>query len=147
MFRSIRNGIPFTLSTSPCPPAWTRHGGIALLDVEAQELQKLITPTAGTARDRPVLLRRLAEDNVELEYANEAAGDRANASAARQDAIRFYAELRLDSAYNRGDEVLYYLGFEYERAGDLANARGEYAALGSKFPQSPYRQCLPPGKP
>ena len=46
-----------------------KQRGLALLVTELQQLESLVRSTGLTSHDRPMLLRRLAEDYVELEHA------------------------------------------------------------------------------
>jgi tetratricopeptide (TPR) repeat protein len=137
---------------------------LGLVVVEIQQLESLLQVTPATSADRPLLLRRLAEEYVELE---KAAGATAAASAgagiktphaarapvverARQEAIRHYTTLLLEysghpspafpssapPAYPQLDEVLYELAYEHERAGDGANARRAYFEVITRWPAS-----------
>jgi tetratricopeptide (TPR) repeat protein len=120
---------------------------VALLVVEIQQLESLLQATSAAAPDRPVLLRRLAEDYVELEKAG------ANASVvdrARKAAIRYYTALvdeyaghpsptfpsAVPAEYAQLDEATYYLAYEHERAGDDASARRAYLQLIQRWPAS-----------
>lgn len=122
----------------------------ALLVVEIQQLETLLRATGLQSSDRPLMLRRLAEDFHELESASSAGT--ATARKAREEAIRYYSLLVSDysgvpspdfpasppPAYPLLDEVDYYLAYEYERAGDAANARRRYYDLIVKMPGSKY---------
>ncbi len=94
-----------------------------------------------------------AADYAKGNKATNKAKDPAKASKARQDAasakkilaearknaIKYYSRLKTDYPDNpKLDEVLYYLAYEYEGAGDLANARKVYFELIEKAPKSPY---------
>jgi tetratricopeptide (TPR) repeat protein len=108
----------------------------ALLVTEIQGLEALLGATALEAPDRPQLLRRIAADYVELEHAGAPEAVRRKAS---QRAISTYRKLVDDGrADPRGDEVLYYLGLEYEHAGDAMNARRIFFEVIQKFPSSRY---------
>jgi tetratricopeptide (TPR) repeat protein len=152
---------------------------LALLITEIQQLESLLKATELRSKDRPMLLRRLAEDYVELENAafrekteaeirrdqfkktnpREAGRQQAIANsrartlaAARKAAINYYTTLVEDysgqpsqrfpknppPAYPLLDEVYYYLAYEYEQAGDTANARRVYLDLITKTPNSKY---------
>jgi tetratricopeptide (TPR) repeat protein len=128
---------------------------VALLVVEIQQLEALFRATDLQSRDRPMLLRRLAEDYHELESATSAgtgSAQLATARKAREEAIRNYTLLVSDysgvpspdfptgppPAYPLLDEVDYFLGFEYERSSDAANARRTYYDLIVKMPGSKY---------
>ena len=156
-----------------------KQRALALLVTEIQQLESLLHATENTSSDRPKLLRRLAEDYVELENAAfrektsaEVARDaakRGNPRGAAQQqsiadsrkktmersrkaAIRYYSLLVDDysgqpsttfpqnppPAYAGLDEVYYYLAYEYEQAGDTANARRVYLDLITKTPNSKY---------
>ncbi|HLV65442.1 MAG TPA: tetratricopeptide repeat protein [Polyangiaceae bacterium] len=136
-----------------------------LLITEIQGLERLYARTKKKSPDRPQLTRRLAEAYVELESAAQrdkiaadikaqdskknrsaAAKFRAEASAAekivkaaRQKAISYYTKMKNEyPTYSKIDEVLYYLAYEYEQAGDYDNARPVYFELIQKAPKSPY---------
>jgi hypothetical protein len=120
----------------------------ALLTVEIQSLKQLLQSTAPGAKDRPALVRRIAEDYVELEFASQREKDTKTTELARKGAIEHYAMLLRDHPqYPQTDEALYDLGLEYERSGDLANARATYAELARRFPSSPYLSRVPQGPP
>jgi tetratricopeptide (TPR) repeat protein len=120
----------------------------ALLVVEIQQLESLFRVTSVTSPDRPLLLRRLAEDYVELQRAARDAPPIVD--RARKQAIAYYTTLITEysgqpsqtfpasppPAYPQLDEATYYLAYEHERAGDDANARRVYFELISKLPNS-----------
>ncbi len=82
-----------------------------------------------------MVLRRLAEDYVELEHASKGTV----AAEAQRRAIARYLELTSRyPGYAQGDEALYYLGYEYERANDSSRARKTYFELIQKRPDSKY---------
>jgi tetratricopeptide (TPR) repeat protein len=111
----------------------------SLLDAELQGLESLVRSTPSEAPDRAALLRRLAEDYVELENAAVTEGKPALAQTSRQSAEQRYTDLKDGyPSYAALDEVLYYLGYEYERGGDLTNARRVYFALIQSRPNSTY---------
>ncbi|HEY6728437.1 MAG TPA: tetratricopeptide repeat protein [Polyangiaceae bacterium] len=138
----------------------------ALLITEIQGLERLFKRTPKKSGDRPQLVRRLAEAYVELESAavrdkiasdikaqdakrkkkGNAAQHRSEATkakkieeAARMKAIAYYKLMKTEYPnYSKTDEVLYYLAYEYEQAGDLANARKTYYELIEKAPKSEY---------
>ena len=140
--------------------------GLALLVGEIASLENLFRTTPKTSPERAPLARRIAESYVELESAafrdkTQAEVDRdelkkkdpAGASKkqaqvnqsdtvmkkARQSAIAYYRILTEQYAnYSQLDEVLYYLAYEYEQAGDNDNARKVYAQLIHDRPQSKY---------
>src|SRR5690606_25343876 len=60
-------------------------------------------------------------------------------TSARKSAIKYYQQMvKSYSSYSKLDEVLYYLAYEYEQAGDLQNARKTYFDLIEKAPKSTY---------
>ena len=139
----------------------------ALLITEIGGLERLYANTRKKSPDRPQLVRRLAEGYVELESAanrdkiqseinaddakkakdhakyDKARGEAAKAKkildSARQNAIKYYVVMKKDYPdYSKIDEVLYYLAYEYEQAGDLDNARKVYYELIQNAPKSKY---------
>jgi tetratricopeptide (TPR) repeat protein len=156
-----------------------KQRALALLVTEIQQLESLLKSTEARSKDRPMLLRRLAEDYVELEAAafrekteaeikrdnfkktnqREAGKQQSVANArkttmerSRKAAVSYYTMLVTDysgqpsqtfpsnppPAYPLLDEVYYYLAYEYEQAGDTANARRVYLDLITKTPNSKY---------
>lgn len=111
----------------------------ALLLAEQNGLIQLLATMQTVSPDRPQVLRRIAEDYVELEYAALLDGLSDAAADARREAIATYTKLASDypSAALR-DEVLYYLAYEEELSGDLMSARKHYYELIQKYPQSKY---------
>ena len=137
-----------------------------LVVTELQGLESLLGATARGDANRVQILRRLAEDYVELE--NVATKERAQAETdrdalratdpgasaqkqavvnqantvalrAQQRAEQDYTALVTDYPdYPQLDEVLYYLAYEYEQANDLARARQRYFELIQKRPTSKY---------
>ena len=148
-----------------------------LLVTEIQQIETLFQATPRNAKDRPGVLRRLADAYVELEAASfrkrtelgiqidaakkaapegatklTAERDRTDKvlAAARQNAIRYYDKLQAehpahctntnaaDPTKSTGcvDEVLYYLAYEHEQAGELDKARKVYLQLIQKAPAS-----------
>ena len=139
----------------------------ALLITEITGLERLYGSTRKKSADRPQLVRRLAEGYVELEAAanrdkiqaeidaddakkakNKTKYDKSRTEAskakkildsARLNAIKFYSVMKNDYPnYSKIDEILYYLAYEYEQAGDLDNARKVYYELIQKAPKSKY---------
>ncbi len=137
----------------------------ALLITEITGLERLYKSTPKKSPDRPQLTLRLADGYAELEQAairdkitadiqiQEAQRKKQDTSklrkevdkakkteqAARKSAIMYYSKMAKDYAsYSKLDEVLYYLAYEYEQGGDLANARKTYLELIEKAPKSPY---------
>jgi len=120
---------------SPRDPraSFLHHRIAALLDGEIQGLESLVASTPATSPDRAPLLRRLAEDYVELENARAM-----TAASSRQKAMDGYTKLLNEyPSYAQLDEVQYYLGLEAERDGDVSNARRDYFMLIQQRPASP----------
>lgn len=117
----------------------------SLLVPELAALERLYAATRKSSPDRPVLMRRLAEGYVELEYAAAHEPDGAKiVAAARNKAITYYLALRSEyPSYAKLDEVLYFAGYEHERGGDTANARALYRELTQKSPASPFIDRVP----
>lgn len=137
----------------------------ALLITEIQGLERLYKRTPKKSPDRAQLTRRLAEAYVELEsaavrdkiasgiqaqdakkkkqnptkYRREAAKAKKIEKAARKKAIAYYTQMKnAYPNYSKIDEVLYYLAYEHEQAGDYKNARKVYYELIQKAPKSEY---------
>jgi tetratricopeptide (TPR) repeat protein len=156
-----------------------KQRALALLVTEISQLQSLYNTTELRSKDRSQLLRRLAEDYVELENAafrekteaeirrdqakrtNPQAAGKEQAivnsrnrsmDGARKASISYYSTLVNEYSgqpsrafpqnpppvYPLLDEVYYYLAYEYEQAGDTANARRVYLDLITKTPTSRY---------
>lgn len=100
-----------------------------LLAMETAQLTQLLAATSQASPDRPALMRRMAENYVELRKQHvESAGPKA---------IETYRHLADQyPAYAQADEVLYYLGLEYEIAGDMPHARRTQYDLISRYPTS-----------
>lgn len=137
-----------------------------LLAVEASQVENLWSTTKKTSPDRLQITRRLADIYVELESASfrdkteaeirrdelkrskpQLAGQQqTNANeadrvmkSARARAIDLYKQIVTDFPTAATiDEVLYYLAYEYEQAGDLARARAAYYDLIKKAPGSKF---------
>ncbi len=106
-----------------------------LLTKEIEALTKLLADTKQESPDRPKVLRRLAEDYVELRAASSR--DPAAASKASAAAIKYYTTIANEyPSFGTIDEVLYDLAYEYERVSDLSNARKVYYQLIQKTPNS-----------
>ncbi len=102
-----------------------------LVQTEVRALEQLVNTTALNAPDRPALLRRLAEEYVELR--------KSGVAASSTKAIQDYDELvKQYPAYPQLDEVRYFLGLEYELAGDPANARKALYSLIRDTPNSKF---------
>ena len=139
----------------------------ALLITEITGLERLYRQTPKSDKDRPQLVRRLAEGYVELESAanrdmveagikrdeakrkrqksaydkskSEASKAKAILKEARKNAIRYYRIMIRDyPKYSKIDEVLYYLAYEYEQANQLDKARRSYLELIEKKPDSKF---------
>lgn len=102
----------------------------AIVLMELQQLDALYSTMQPSAVDAPVVLRRLADDYLELHRAD------ASVLAARK-AILHYAKLvaNYPSALQL-DQSMYSLGLEYELVGDNLEARKVYFELISKQPSS-----------
>lgn len=101
----------------------------ALIVTELIGLEQLYATTATTSQDRPTLIRRLAEDYVELRKTGDA---RAGAKA-----IEHYEKLQVEyPSYPLMDDVLYDLALEHEVAHDMTNARKSLFELIKNFPTS-----------
>ncbi|MBX3193301.1 MAG: hypothetical protein KF819_40335, partial [Labilithrix sp.] len=140
---------------------------VGLLVIEVQRVETLFQGTKRNGPDRLQIARRLADGYVELESAAfrdkteaeqrrdafkkagnmAAAGQeqtRVNESdrvmkAARRRAIEVYTAIANDYPNHASfDEVLYYLAYEYEQAGDAKSARSVYYDLIRKAPASKY---------
>jgi len=139
---------------------------LSLLIQETHGLERLLKRTSKKSPDHLQLQKRLADDYAEIEAVARAAGDQAerdiarhkakNAKAtakaraeaarakktvlsARANAIRQYRAIKADHpSYAKLDEVLYYLAYEHEQAGDAASARKVYLELIEKAPKSGY---------
>ncbi len=137
-----------------------------LLVIEVSKVESLLAVTKQNAADRQQILRRLADDYVELESAafrdkteaevrrdaiknkdaKKAGQEQTNANdadrtmkQARKRAIQLYGMLANDYPNSpKLDEVLYYLAYEHEQANDLRSARATYYDLIKKAPTSRY---------
>ena len=146
-----------------------------LLVTEIANVERLYKSTPKKDKDRPRLMRRLAEGYVELEssafrekveaevnaqnfrkknpkkaaqYKAEAKKSVALIKVARKNAIKYYSRLKKyypkwcqfpsNPPAERGcmDEVLYYLAYEYEQAGNLDKAREVYLELTENWKKS-----------
>ncbi len=102
----------------------------ALVATEVTALERLLAATAPSAADRAPLLRRIAEDYVELRKA-AIAGAGANATKAYDELVKSFPTSAV-----AGDDALYYDALEHEIAGDAMNARKLYFQLVSTQPSS-----------
>ncbi len=119
-------------SSSVRDPRAHRPRAAALLITEIQALQSLFEATPASSSDRVTLLRRLAEDYVDLGLVAPGQAERAHAKA-----IQLYTQITKEyPSYPQSDEVTYFLGYELERARDTSNARRVYFQLISAFPSS-----------
>lgn len=146
-----------------------------LLITEISNVERLYKTTPKNDKDRPQLMRRLAEGYVELEssafrdkveaevkaqqlrkknpkkaakYKKEAKKAQLVIKEARKNAIKYYKRLKKEypkwcqypkkKEGERGcmDEVLYYLAYEYEQAGDFEKARKAYLELTENWKKS-----------
>jgi TolA-binding protein len=113
----------------------------SLVAVEAEQLEALLAATPATSPDQPALLRRLAEESVELENAAMANGRIAAVGPARRAAIEYYRRLVAFHGASRppyalADEAQYYLAWEHVRSGDFQAARRAYLDLINGAPSS-----------
>jgi tetratricopeptide (TPR) repeat protein len=137
-----------------------------LLVGEIAGLEQLYQTTPANSPDRLQLVRRLAEDYVELENAGftektqaeikrdelkktnptgasqqQAVANQANTimQRARSKAISYYTSITTDFPnYPQLDEVLYYLAYEYEQGNNNDMARKTYFQLIQSRPNSKY---------
>lgn len=155
--KAARNSTP----TKPPPPAISSPNARLqarqrkILVDEVLKVESLFNNTKASSPDREGIARRLADDYVELESAafrdkTEAemrARGKAESStiaesgrlmrSAQRRAIELYGLLARDYPTSpRVDEVLYYLAYEHEQAGDLKSARAAYYDLIKKAPGS-----------
>jgi tetratricopeptide (TPR) repeat protein len=116
-----------------------RARALALLVTEIQQLEHLASATPDTQPDKVAMLRRLAEDYVELETAASAAGRAPIVASAQKAAIKDYdALIQGYPAYPMIDEARYFDALEHESAGDLAGTRRLYLELIAQNPTSKY---------
>ena len=95
-------------------------------------------PSRATRSERTRSGREEEEGNTE-KFRRDAAQEAAIVKAARNKAIAYYTKMKTDYPnYSKLDEVLYYLAYEHEQAGDLKNARTVYYELIQKAPKSSY---------
>jgi hypothetical protein len=137
---------------------------LTVVMADIQRIESLHRSTPLASGNRPVLIRQLAEDYVELEKGAAVqpstqvpsptlvAARKRTAHLASSAAIRYYGALVTDYSghlsqtfpskappvYPQLDEAAYYLAYEYERAGDFANARRMYFWLIAQAPGSRY---------
>jgi len=101
----------------------------SLLRTELAALQRLLATTAQSSPDRPMLLRRLANECVEIRKAGDA--------SASAEAIRYYTELvRSYPSSPNVDEDVYYLALESLVTGDLVGSRKAFYELIKSSPNS-----------
>ena len=108
-----------------------------LLVTEIQGLEALAAHTPADAKDHPVILRRIANDYVELSCAAWMAGDRSTELTARRKAKAAFEQLEAahpGAAPN--DEVLFFIAQLYEQSGDETSARETYHWLARGNPTS-----------
>ncbi|MBX3227765.1 MAG: tetratricopeptide repeat protein [Labilithrix sp.] len=105
----------------------------AVLEVEAQNLERLLVTTPATSSTRPHLLKRLTAAYGEL--ARGASG--ADAAQARKQEAAHWTTLLNDHPSTAGlDEARYYRGLAYELSGEPQRARSSYYDLIKTSPQS-----------
>jgi TolA-binding protein len=147
---------PAASAAEPTPPATLpdapgRSGPSALIHLDPSRqipgLEQILAGTDPRSPERPAILWRLAEAYAKI----AAAVDRSKpegqdrARQARSRAIDHYRTLaaehpRFCAGSNRGcgDEVLFYLAYELEQAGERAAAQKAYLELIKGWPQSRY---------
>jgi hypothetical protein len=117
------------------------HRFQSLIQTEISTLESLLARTPHEASDRPLIMRRLAEDYVELETGAAGGTSTPVATHARSQAVKYYSLLINEyPGYPLLDEVFYFVGREYQREGDSAEARKAYFILIQKYPTS---HCVP----
>jgi tetratricopeptide (TPR) repeat protein len=112
-----------------------------LLITVLEQTEELLATKPANAPNVPIILRRIAEDCVELEHLSAREGDDATVAQARAHAIATYETLLRDHADAITDEaeVLYDLAIEYQAAQDLEHARSAYKkVIDTAAPTSPY---------
>jgi TolA-binding protein len=143
----IAQPLPTFTATAQPPPSATARGAerdavddvrdlrsrqrpLALLKTETQGLESLLTATSASSTDRPALLRRLAENYVEMRKVGD--------PGASVRAIARYRELvsTVQPTYPHLDEVYYYLALELEIVGEMSEARRNYFELIKREPSS-----------
>ncbi len=133
-------------------PSRLHPRALSLLMTEMQGLQSLMRASPRSAPDLPNLLRRLAEDYVEVAASADhdaisppqramAPPLRSSAETAREAAIAVYTML-LDTPFSRPyaglDEVRWYRALEYARAGKVERAKSAAADVLALSPDSPW---------
>jgi hypothetical protein len=127
---------------------------VRLIIAELEQLEKLLKSTSADAKDRPAMMRRLADDYAELEFAAVREGEpgRSTAEHARKAASNYYQLLITEyagspsksfptappPAYPKLDEVTFSLALEHRQAQDLSSCRRVLLDLVIKFPTSKY---------
>ncbi len=101
----------------------------ALIASEVQGLESLFASTPTNAPDRPQLLRRLAEDYVELRKST-------GRDNGRRAIDRYNTLVQQYPSYPQLDEVFYFLALEYEATQQLSEARKMYYELIKQRPSS-----------
>lgn len=155
------------LVRDPRRATWApRH--TSLLVTEIQALEALLANIVPNSPDRPLILRRLADDYYELKSAAHQDKQRALrsarattqevnkseklANAAEKKSLQYYEMLvakhpdhcrvrdSADPSKNQGclDDVLYFLGLEYQRLDTPDQARKYFFQLIKSFPMSPW---------
>jgi tetratricopeptide (TPR) repeat protein len=143
---------------------YVRSKPLGVLVADVENVEWLLESTPVTSSTRPALLRKAAEDYVQLETAPFAQPStrrpRPTLGAVRLRTARFASTAAITNyeklvteysgrpsqafpsnpppAYSYLDEAAYFLAYEYERAGDFANARRMYSWLIAQAPRSRY---------
>jgi TolA-binding protein len=137
-----------TKKNSPDRPKLARRLAEGYVELEAAAFRD---QTEGEIRASD--LKRKKNEKGAKEEADKAAKAKAVVATARKSAIKYYSFLKDNyskwclqpnpqdpsKAQGCGDEVLYYLAYEYEQAKDLDNARKVYFELVDNWKTSKYR--------
>jgi tetratricopeptide (TPR) repeat protein len=131
---------PPTATLAVADPREPRAGWHPPIAMEAARLDRLLDEMPADSPKRPGLLRAVGDEFAELAAAKIEPGlikdvpaFRANA---RRSAIRAYSELRKRYPDRVDDRVTYALALQYERTGDLRQARALYYDVIQKWPTS-----------
>jgi tetratricopeptide (TPR) repeat protein len=123
----------------PWPQVQGPRRTTALMLTELEALERLVKVTPIVAPDHDVLLRQIADDYVALEASAREEGRGPLADKACASAIKAYSDFQNGHPkHPQKDELTFFLGYEYERAGDLAKSRELYYELVSLHPESTY---------
>jgi len=142
---------PIEIEHGPRYPARFRHADRRLLMLEINNVARLLRVTPRDSRDRPRVLRRLADDYAELAASARSSSEARIKKRASERAIALYQTLSRDHrrychsparkrAEDRGcnDEVLHYLAAELVQAGKKDEAFEAHQAIVRSFPRSPF---------